>query len=355
MSTGISKLFEDSELLVDQRRLIPAIEALEEARKLTRIPDRRALASYNLGAIHFHMLGNGEAARREFLAAAGEFDAHGYGQHPQLHVIHANALENAMLCALSYDEFERLAARLQAVTPAVPILTELVPEVSEARERGESWSHQLFDLACRCYNRNDPRLDKGRYGQAKSTYHLLLSHRHELRVSREDWRLFVFEYCALSMRMASDCMTVRGGDNDPHSPEEFLPILTEALPVVDEYLLANPGDDDLKKVRGDMGQMVAHLRQRWALLSRRGVVMPKKTDYRVCQKCGTVFARRDIDGPEFAIGWMDVFDSPTMCPRCGGEVVWQPTREIRSGLGRGCLPALLLLGFLAGLVIFSLK
>lgn len=195
--------------------------------------------------------------------------------------MHANALENAMLCALSFDEFENLAARLHALTPGVPILTGLVPEVRESRERGDSWSDRLFSLAGSYYNRNDPRQDAGRYGEAKSTYHLILAHRRELRVSREDWRMALFEYCALSMRMASDCMKARGGDSDSHSTEEFLPILTEAIPLADEYLTLNSGDDDLKKVSRDMEQMVDNCRQRWASLNEWSNAMPTRQQSQV--------------------------------------------------------------------------
>ena len=268
MSFGIGKLFEDAESFADQRRLLPAVQSLEEARRLTQIPDRRAWASYNLGVIFWHHLGNGLAARREFLAAITDFDMHGYGQRPNLKIVHANALENAMLCSLSFDEFENLAEELHVLTPRVPILIGLVPEVRNWRERGDSWSDRLFVLAGTYYNRNDARQDVGRYGEARSTYHLILTHRRELRVSREDWRMALFELCALSMRMASDCVKTRGGDDDLNSPEEFLPILTEAIPLADEYLRLNSGDDDLKKVCADMEQMVDNCRQRWMFLNR---------------------------------------------------------------------------------------
>jgi hypothetical protein len=266
MSIGISKLFDDAGSLADQRRLIPAVRALELARQLTKFPDRRAWASYNLGTIHWHHLGDGLAARREFLASITDFDTHGYGKLPNLRILHANALENAMLCALSFDEFENLATRLHSLSPGLPILTSLVPEIKDEREKGDPWSDQLFKLAITYYNRNEPRLDVGRYGEAKSTYHLIIAHRRELRVSREDWRMAILEYCVLSMRMASDCMKVRGGDEDPNSPEEFLPILTETIPLVDEYLSSNPGDKDVKKFREDMDKMIDRYRQRWASL-----------------------------------------------------------------------------------------
>jgi hypothetical protein len=73
------------------------------------------------------------------------------------------------------------------------------------------------------------------------------------------------ELCVLSMRMTSDCLIARGGENDRNSPEEFLPILTEACTEADLYLKLNAGDDELKKVRGDMESMLGGLlnRAKW--------------------------------------------------------------------------------------------
>ncbi|MFC1539020.1 hypothetical protein ACFL6H_06335 [Candidatus Latescibacterota bacterium] len=354
MNIGISKLFEDAESLADQQRLLPAIQTLEEARRLTKIPDRLAWATYNLGAIHWHFLGNGLAARREFLTCINEFDTHGYGQHPGFIVMHANALENAMLCALSFDEFDNFATRLHALKPEVPILTGLVPEVREGFERGESWSDRLFSFAGSYYNRNNPKRDVGRYGEAKSTYHLILANRRELRISHEDWRMAIYEYCALSMRMVSDCMTVRGGDNDPHSPEEYISILTEAIPFADEYLMLNQGDDDLQKVRRDMEEIVDNCRKRWASRSERIILSPK-TYHQICRNCGTVFDSKEVDHSE-AITWMmNTHDRSTICPNCGGDVVWKSNSELMQKMGCGCIIILLILGIFVGYFIFWLK
>ena len=348
MNIGISKLFEDGESLADQHRLLPAVEAFKEVQRLTKIPDRRAWATYNLGTIYWHHLGNGLAARREFLASHTDFETHGYGQMPMLKTVHASALENAMLCALSFEEFENLAARLHSIAPGIPILTGLVPEVKNIRERGDSWSDILFHLAGTNYNRNDPKRDVGRYGEARSTYHLILAQRQELRLSEEDWRMAIFEFCALSMRMVSDCMKARGDEKDPNSPEEYLPILTEAIPLADEYLKLNSGDDNIKKVRADMELMVTNIRQRRTIFYERKNAMPQRTHYQVCQKCGTIYSRIDEDGPEL----MPHLFHSTLCLKCGGNVVWQNSPKIGLKLGQGCLTTLPFLSLLAGLVIF---
>jgi len=354
MSIGITKLMEDAESLADQRRLMPAIKLLEEARMLTKIPDRRAIITYNLGAIQWHLLGDGVAARREFLATIAEFEKNGYGQNPNLRIIHANALENAMLNALSFDEFENFAAKLKVLAPGIPILTGLVPEVKNWRERGDSWTDRIFNLAASYYNRNDPRRDVGRYGEARSAYHLMLTNRRQLRVKQEDFRMALFEFCALSMRMAADCIKIRGGDNDMNSPEEFLPILTEAIPIVDQYISLNSGDNDIKKVRGDMELMINDYRSRWNTLNKGINTMSQKTDFQVCQKCGYVFDRRDFDGPDFITARMNIYDHSTMCPKCGGKVVWQSRPEIESKFGRGCLPVIFLIVLFVALAIYML-
>ena len=351
MNTDVQKLFEDGETLADQNRFLPAVEAFKEAQQLTKIPWQRAWATYNLATIYWHRLGNGIEARREFLAAIDVFEQFGYDDAARFKTVHANALENAMLCALSFDEFEDLAAKLNALTPGIPILTGLVPEVQNSRDMGRAWSHMLFNLANSYYNRNDPKLDAGRYGEAKSTYHLMLSHRKELRLSQEDWHIAIYEFCALSMRMVSDTLKARGEDNDQNSPEEYLPILTEAIPFADEYLNLNSGDEALQKVRADMAMMINHIKQRWDAIYARQNLTPQKVLYQVCQRCGTVYAQMEINGPEMM---MFPFDS-SMCAKCGGMVEWQDNPTIDKMAGRGCFPTFSTFCLLVGMLIFRLS
>jgi ribosomal protein S27AE len=47
------------------------------------------------------------------------------------------------------------------------------------------------------------------------------------------------------------------------------------------------------------------------------------TERQVCVKCGRVFAEREIGGPDFAIEAMRSSESSKMCPKCGGDVIWQ--------------------------------
>ena len=229
MKTGIDKIIDNAFQQVDQLRILPALDALIRARAMTEVPSRRLFLTFNIGVLYWDKLGNGIAAKSEFMAAASPEGA-GYDD-PSSRVLIANAVENLMLCASSYEEFDRSSRLLQTIAPDAPILAGLRPVVHEMRDFGNPWSSVMFRLAMSGYNRNDPSLDRGRYGVAISTYHLLLSDRKQQRLSREDWRLAVLEYCPLAIRLMTDCIKRRGGDVDSHSPEEVLPILSRLSPL----------------------------------------------------------------------------------------------------------------------------
>jgi hypothetical protein len=55
------------------------------------------------------------------------------------------------------------------------------------------------------------------------------------------------------------------------------------------------------------------------------------TDYQVCQRCGKVYASREIDGPESMTWMMKTYDHAKMCPKCGGDVIWQSSPVIVHG------------------------
>ena len=311
MSFGLGKMVEEAENLLDQGRILPALELMKQARGMARVPFRKLFLTFNIGVVYWDKLGDGLAARNELLAAANfegpELDA------PAAREMQAGALENLMLSALSFEEFDNFTARLKAFAPEMPVVSGLPPAIAQMRDYGAPWSTALIQqMAMMNYNRNNPAQDRARYGVAKSTYHILLATRKQQRLSREDWRLVVFEYCALAMRMTNDCQIRRGGDDDKHSPEEFLPILTDAIPYMDEYLAIYTGDEDMQQVRDNMQSIVNNCRMRWAALSMRdaarmrsspptGTPAPARTpaSYR-CHRC-----RQPVPNPAQA------------CPACG--------------------------------------
>ena len=102
-----------------------------------------AAVSYELGSVQWARLGNGDAARREFNAAVAVFDLDGREKiSEEVSGVLRYALENAMLCALSFSEFEGLAARAKELTPDSLIVTQLTPQTLKARDEGQPWSDQ---------------------------------------------------------------------------------------------------------------------------------------------------------------------------------------------------------------------
>ncbi len=293
------------ERLIDATRPTPAVAAFEQARAQATTPWVRVLASYNAGAVNWDRLGNGLAARKAFLEAAS-LEGPDYDE-PRLLMMRSNALENLMLSALSFEEFYAFADRLRALTPAAPVLGGLSPVAEELRDSGAPWSHMMVHLATMNYFRGDPTRDRGRYGVARATYHLVLAHRKALRLSREDWRMVVYEFCALSMRMTADYTKARG-DDDEHPPDEYLPVLVDALPYVDEYLAALSGDQAIREIRGNMAKMIEHAQEGWLARQHTAgatsdVPFGRASSPRLVARCRQ--CHQDLDNPLVP------------CPSCG--------------------------------------
>lgn len=53
------------------------------------------------------------------------------------------------------------------------------------------------------------------------------------------------------------------------------------------------------------------------------------TEYQKCRKCGYVFAQIDRSGPSIG-GFGDIMrhGDETMCPHCGGSVIWVDSTDL---------------------------
>jgi hypothetical protein len=97
------------------------------------------------------------------------------------------------------------------------------------------------------------------YGDAASIFHLLLTYRKELRLNQVDWMSAVNEYGRLCLRLGSDTALSAKKKNPMTVPAESAPIVTAALPVVDQYLSANPKDSSIKRMRDNMQEWVRRI------------------------------------------------------------------------------------------------
>jgi hypothetical protein len=206
---------------------------------------RKALATFNLGALYWSEIGDGEAARKHFIAVAEMArNALPGADRDEMQRWRANACENLMLLSLSFDEYEQWAAELDTVEPTNDILRGQRPRIRSYRDEGKPWSAMLFLIAQTYYNRADPSKDRGRYACALATFRLLLGHRKTLRLNRDDWGVVTYEVGALAMRTVSDCVFALQKRGQPFDHTEFNFIAKDTLPFVEEYMAANPADQN---------------------------------------------------------------------------------------------------------------
>ncbi|MDD2737078.1 MAG: hypothetical protein PHF56_24350 [Desulfuromonadaceae bacterium] len=250
--------------LSDKNRFRSALAVLQEANDASTHPIQSLICTYNLGAIQWSQVGNGQAARELFLEAIRIAKS---GQVPVnndvVSTILGNSCENLMLLSLSYEEYEDWSRQLRELQPTNDILRGQVPKFLNARDEGLPWSDMLQHVAMSYYNRNDPKTDIGRYGCGAATWHLLLANRNEQnklrnwRILREDWQIAVYEFGALTMRIASDAMLVMEKSSQGGDLTECMFIVEPAVTFVDEYLAVDPNDELIGKLKSNLSQFIS--------------------------------------------------------------------------------------------------
>ncbi|MDC0937360.1 hypothetical protein OAS39_13825 [Pirellulales bacterium] len=234
--------------LLDRKMLGSAERVLREVFRNASTPESRTILAYNLGAIYWGEIGDGAEARKLFHAAAEEgarcVTSNSLGNEPLAITSRANAIENAMILALSYEEYAMWADQLRALIPDSAILRGQLPKIREFQNRGTPWSDVMYMLASGYYSRSDAMSDPGLYGAAKSIFHLLMKHRKEVQLKRTDWAAVVLEYGALTQRISTDCLRTLGDAQ----VDEFDFIMEDAMPFVEEYVASYPDDQSSRIV-----------------------------------------------------------------------------------------------------------
>ena len=198
-------------------------------------------------SVFWARIGNGARAWEFHLLTVAEAEKHGVSKVEQvLPRMVANACENLMFLSLAYEEYFAWADRLRKLQPAAAVLGGMVPHIKEAQERGLPWSLTFEGFAQQCYDRNDPGKDRGEYARAVSTYHLLLINRKAMRLPREAWTRITYEYGALALRVSDDAAKAMEHAREPMDPREFIFVVADAKPPVDECMAANPSDKQLQ-------------------------------------------------------------------------------------------------------------
>ena len=248
-------------------------------------PLGKVFAAYNIGAVFWSYIGNGEKAREFYQLAVKEAEKTGIIKVDKVFLsMIANACENLMHLSLSYEEYFEWTDKLRKLQPTDDVLRGMVPQIREAQERGIPWSHTLESIAQQSYNRNDPSLDRGEYARAASTYHLILINLKVLRLPREAWSRIIYEYGTLVLRVASDARIKMESSHQSQDTKESTVLVQDAKLLVEEYFSTNPSDDNVQFLLDKMNGYIEDLdrfekEQKVAFLNDQGTEYLKNRNF----------------------------------------------------------------------------
>jgi tetratricopeptide (TPR) repeat protein len=246
--------------------------------------------AYNIGSIYWAQIGNGEKAREYYKLVVSKAEKYGIIEVDKVFPsMVANVCENMMHLSLSYEEFFYWEDKMRKLQPSDNVLRTWPPIIRKGQLKGLHWSEILIEIAYSSYNRNDPSLDRGEYGRAASTFHLMLSHRKDLRYDREIWGHIVYEFGALAMRIADDAVIKMAHSKLPEDTEEFTFLVKDAIPFVEEYLQLNPSNINvqqlLKNINGFIGNSDnVEKSKKVAKLNNEGNELLNRKDYKTAYK-----------------------------------------------------------------------
>lgn len=243
----LDEVFLDFERLLERGNLKSAERWLIKTLDISDDVVIRIISSYNLGALYWTHIGDGEKARQYYQLTVRPYEENQLrSSHPKAFTdITANAYENLMFLSLSYDEFDTYTEKLRTIQPSDDVLRGFVPYIQKQRESGYPWSECFEVMTQMYYDRSNPQLNAARYGNAASSFHLLITHRRELRVSKEAFYRMIREYLILKMKLFQSVLSTQA-KFDPVVPSEFLFILKDAKELVEPQIDPNYPAKDVR-------------------------------------------------------------------------------------------------------------
>ena len=241
--------------LIDTARLRSAEAECIRAEKGITLPIYRLLLSYDFATFYWTQIGDGVKALAKFeetwnLYISQRFSAQ---QQEVAKKIAANCAENAMLLCTDVNMFQSWCERLHLLAPNAPILAEIGQQFPRDYENGVPWWECMTKLTDGMYNRNNPSKDQKRYGNGAAIWQLMLANRIKLRLPTDIRQIAAEDLGILSLRIVAENARRLGSRYDP--AEGILPVQT-ALPYVQEFVLAHPGNEVETIVLRDMRSML---------------------------------------------------------------------------------------------------
>lgn len=228
-----------SDALRRQRRLRTLIRLWTTVLRWSPDDRLKALNSYQLGSLLWGDAGEGERSSDLFRHTIG-LSTKGPVADAGSRRLVANASENLLALSLSYDEYEHWASMLKVMQPNNVVLGIHVPRIQLLRDRGAPWALTMEGQA---------RLFGAGLGAGPSQFSIaaailqrMLTHKHELGLSRQQWRRALDGYCLMISQVAGHCDLDMRRASEHYDPTEFSFILRDAIPLAQEYADTFPAD-----------------------------------------------------------------------------------------------------------------
>ena len=254
--------FRKANRLREQGRVRSAISIYNELLNGCSDVSAQGLLTWALGSLHWSDAGNGEESRRFFKENVALYEKHKELQKAEkAHLWAANSCENLMLLSLSYEEYDVWAEKLKSLQPKNDILQIQVPEVHESRDRAFPWVRVMQGIMAYPILQTGTPQSTGRVASGAAILQLILKNRKKLRVPLDVWQETVMNYTQAIVMTAEHCYTRINESGGVMDPDEFLFIVDDSIPLVEEYVRANPSNSEVQEGLAQMKKDQENFRQ----------------------------------------------------------------------------------------------
>ena len=256
MAHAYKRIFADNyQALLARGYMRSAEKSILNAIDKASTSELRIEALYNLGIFNWSFIGRGEKAMEAFEQVWQSASEEASTEQSRL--LASNASENAMMLCSSAEEFITWRERLRSTSPEQAILSEIGQTFPNRYDDGTPWWECMTELANGLYNRVNPSIDSGRYGNGASMWRNMLLNRKKLRLPVEAWRNAAQEYGILALRLLGVEARKTGSWWCAFDGYETAYPIYEALDLVAEYVAAYPGGFIEHDILGDIKKNIA--------------------------------------------------------------------------------------------------
>lgn len=236
--------------MIDQSMVASARSSLEKLRSKCSDVFSKIMCAYNLGALYWTHIGDGDKAKQYYKEVTGYYENKEMSKEYYEHQVKmtANCYENLMLLSLSHDEFSEFTEKLRKIQPNNHILKELVPEISRLIDDGFSWAEIMEILTQNYYNRSNPALDNGRYGNAASSFQMIISRRKEFRISQEAINRIAIEFGYCRYQLVKRIISIHEKAFKGLKLNEFMFIFDDAISLIESCFTNTKAEPDTQRV-----------------------------------------------------------------------------------------------------------